>query len=420
MADLSELGISGLDTAGGKVLEEKIKELSGKRLIHTYRDMQDNDPIIGAMLFAIENLIRQVEWRVDAASDDEPDVLAADFLESCFNDMSQPFEDTLSEILTMLPFGFSYHEVVYKMRNGKSEDPTQRSRFSDGRIGWRKMPIRAQETIEDWDFDEDGGIQGMWQQAPPYWKRVYIPIDKSLLFRTTSKKNNPEGKSVLRNAFRPWYFKKHIENIEGIGIERDLAGLPVAWVPPEILSPSATPDQKVVLDAIKDMVVNVRRDEQEGLVLPMAYDEGGKLMYDFKLLSSGGSRQFNTTEVINRYKQEMAMTVLADFILLGHEKVGSFALNSSKTNLFTTALGAWMNSIAAVFNRIAIPRLFELNNLQVRELPILSFGDIETVDLAELGTYITQLAASGVELFPDPKLEAWLKRQASLPVTEEV
>ena len=255
----------------------------------------------------------------------------------------------------------------------------------------------------------------MVQMAPPDYKLRVIPMEKSLLFRTTSYKNNPEGRSVLRSAFRPWYFKKQIETIEGIGIERDLAGLPIAWVPPELLSPNASPEDRQVLESIKRIVTNVRRDEQEGIVFPLVYDENGNKVFDFGLLSTGGTRQFNTDAVIARYDQRIAMTVLADFILLGHEQVGSFSLASSKTHLFSVALGTWLNVIAAQFNRIAIPRLFALNSFRLEKLPKLVPGDIEVPNLTELGDYITKLAGAGMDLFPDEKLEDYLRKVANLP-----
>jgi hypothetical protein len=65
---------------------------------------------------------------------------------------------------------------------------------------------------------------------------VFIPIEKMLLFRTTVQRNNPEGRSMLRTAYRPWRNKKRIEEIEGVGIERDLAGLPMARIPGKFFS----------------------------------------------------------------------------------------------------------------------------------------------------------------------------------------
>ena len=72
-------------------------------------------------------------------------------------------------------------------------------------------------------------------------------MEKCLLFRTQTHKNNPEGRSILRNAYRSWYFKKRIEEIEGVGIERDLAGIPIAYVDPAIMSAGATADQQAML-----------------------------------------------------------------------------------------------------------------------------------------------------------------------------
>jgi hypothetical protein len=108
------------------------------------------------------------------------------------------------------------------------KDGKTRSKYTDGKIGWRKMPIRSQETLQRWVFDESGGNMGMVQLAPPKYETTFLPIEKCLLFRSTTIKNNPEGRSFLRNAYRPWFYKKRLEEIEGIGIERDLAGLPVA------------------------------------------------------------------------------------------------------------------------------------------------------------------------------------------------
>jgi len=413
--ELVELGRTGLMRFSGHVYEEFLPELQGRRAIDIYTEMSLNDPVIGAILHAIELLIRQVEWRVEPAGQTLDDLEAALFLESCLEDMELTWEETISEILSMLVYGWSYHEIVYKIRLGPNSDPSKDSRFNDGRIGWRGFPIRAQSSLWSWDFSDTGQILGMVQQAPPDYQMRYIPMEKALLFRTSVYKNNPQGKSLLRNAYSAWYFKKHIEIIEGIGVERDLAGLPIAWVPPELLSSQASEEDRAILESIKRIVTNVRRDEQEGIVFPLLYDENGHKLYDFTLLSTGGTRQFNTDQIIARYDQRIAMTVLADFILLGHEHVGSFSLASSKTHLFSVALGSWLNMIAAQFNRVAIPRLFKLNGYSLKKLPKLVHGDIEVPNLTELGDYITKLAGAGMDLFPDQKLEEYLRKVANLP-----
>jgi len=414
-----ETGVTGLRRAGGYVQEEFLPQLAGYRAIQVYRDMRDNDPVVGAILYAIDKLVRQVPWRVQPASTKLEDQRSAKFLESCLNDMSTSWEDTISEILSMLAYGWSFHEIVYKRREGDKRDSTRRSKYDDGAIGWRKLPIRAQETRQEWAFDESGGIQGMYQSSPPDYTLTYIPMEKSLLFRTTTAKNNPEGRSVLRNAYRPWYFKKRIEEIEAIGIERDLAGFPIMYVDPDIMRDDAPGWKQTIFNDYKDAVVNIRRDQQEGLILPAIYDEGGNQMYKLELLSAGGSRQFDTNQVITRYDQRIATTVLADFILLGQANHGSYALSSDKTNLFAVSIRTWLEIIRTVMNQYAIPRLFEVNGFKVKKLPELAYGDIETPPLTEIGTFIQQLAGAGAPLFPDDLLENHLRKMAHLPERRE-
>lgn len=415
----AEIGSTGLRRWGGLVYEEFLRELSGARAIEVYKEMSSNDPIVSAILFTIEMLIRNAKWDIEPASTAREDVEAQEFLESCRDDMQQSWADTIAEVLSMLSYGWSYHEIVYKVRRGDSFDELLSSRFNDGRIGWRKLPIRAQDTLFRWNFDDAGEIRGFVQAPPPDYKHRDVPMTRALLFRTTAHKGNPEGRSILRGAYRPWFFKKHIETMEAIGVERDLAGIPIAWVPPRLLDPNASLEDKQALASYKKMATNLKRDEQEGMVYPLQYDENGNKVYDFTLLATGGTRQFDTNGIVNRYDQRIAMQVLADFVLLGHEKVGSFALNSSKTNLFATAIGAWLSSIAEIMNKVAIPRLFRMNNFTVTKLPRLVPGDIEAVDLTELGAYITSLSGAGAQLFPDADLETWLKRQAKMPVRDE-
>lgn len=422
--DLKELGSTGLRRSGGTVYEEFITNLRGIRGAKIYREMADNDPTVGSMLFAIEKVITRLEWRIDPYTDDSADgeITPEDkenaaFIESCLHDMSDSWDSTLSQMLSMLIFGYSYHEIVYKYRKGDVKDPTKKSKHDDGKIGWRKLPIRAQETLFRWEIDEDGGIQAMVQVDPSTGGTHIIPIEKALLFRTTSQKNNPEGRSILRNAYRPWFFKRRIEEIEAIGIERDLAGLPVAYLPPEYLSSTATAEQVSVLNSIREIVTSIKRNEQEGIVMPTLYDDAGHKMFDLQLLSSGGSRQFDTDKVIQRYDQRMSMSILSDFILLGSDRVGSYALGASKMDLWSMAVDSIAKNIAEVMNQYAIPRLMKLNGMDVSRAPYLTYGEVSHVDLTEISDFVTKLAQAGV-LMPDPKLEDYLRELAGLPPAE--
>lgn len=410
MAKVKEIGHVGQRRYGGTFYEEFLHELRGKRGIETYREMAENDDVIGAILFAIEMLVRQCDWNVEPGGDTAKDREAAEFVKSCMDDMQDTWIDTISEILSFLTYGWSFHEIVYKRRIGNTKDPRTKSKYNDGLIGWMKLPIRAQETLYQWEYDNEDNLLGMTQMPPPDYGRYTIPMEKALLFRTKSRKNNPEGRSILRNAYRSWYFKRRIQEIEGIGIERDLAGLPVLYVPEDSeVWDDLVPENVKKRQILEYMIKNIRRDELEGCVFPDSYK--------LELLSSSGTRQFDTNAIINRYDTRIAMTVLADFIFLGHDKTGSWALSSDKTELFAVAIGAFLDIICETFNSQGIPSLIDINGQYfagITEYPKMTHGDIEDADITKVSSFIKDMTGIGV-LVPDDSLEDYIRQVGHLP-----
>lgn len=415
MAKYGEFGRVGQRRFGGIFYEEFLAELRGHRGIETFREMSENDDMIGAIMFAIEMLIRQVQWDVEAAGRTEKDKAAKEFVLSCMYDMSETWTDTISEILSFLTFGWSAHEIVYKRRGGKTKDPKTNSKYSDNLIGWQKLPIRSQDSLYRWEYDSADNLVAMVQRPAPDYTEIAIPAEKLLLFRTKSNKNNPEGRSILRNAYRDWYFKKRIQEIEGIGIERDLAGFPVLYAPEGMdIWNDSDPDMQKAYAAATSYVEGLRRDTLQGAVFP----SGWRL----ELLSSSNTRSIDTDKIIERYDNRMAMTVLADFLTLGHQNVGSFALSSDKTALFAAAIGAYLDMICEVFNKKAIPDLLDINGdffQGITDYPQLTHGDIESTELETLSSYVNKVVSCGA-MMPDEELENYLRNLAGLPERSDI
>lgn len=408
--DSKEIGRVGQRRYGGIFYEEFLSELRGRKGAEIFTEMSNNDETIGAILFAIEMLVRQASWNVEPGGSTAKDREAAEFVKSCMDDMQQTWIDTISEILSFLTYGWSFHEIVYKRRMGRTKDNRTSSKYDDGLIGWMKLPIRSQETLYQWEYDDQDNLIGMTQMPPPDFGLITIPMNKAMLFRTRSRKDNPEGRSILRTAYRSWYFKRRIQEIEGIGIERDLAGLPVITTPEGMdIWDKDDEDMNAIRAGLEAMVKNIRRDSTEGLVLPFGYT--------FELTSTGGSRQFDTNSIIARYDTKISQTVLADFIQLGHESVGSFALSSDKTNLFSMAICAFLDIICQTFNSQGIPALIDINGdhfAGVTDYPRLTHGDIEDVDLATVATFIKDMTSIGV-IIPDESLEDYVRQLGKLP-----
>lgn len=420
----TEIGDSGVKRYGGYITEEFLAQLRGVKAMQYYREMYDNHPVIGGISFAIQGLFSQVDWNVEPASDSPEDVADADFVNECLNDMSMTWNEVVQEIITFMWFGYSIHEICYGPRNGKylkidGEDTGWKSRYSDGKIGWRKISLRAQDTFYKWHLTKAGDVLAWEQQRPDGGGNCIIPREKFLHFRMAGAKGNPEGKSVLRNAAVSFYNQKNVQSIESIGVERDLAGLPVGYVPQAYLSEKATKDQQAIVSRFENMLGKIRQNENSYIMMPSVYDDKGNRMFDVKLMTTGGTRAFDTNSIVTRYDQRIALVVLADFMLLGSQSVGSFALSSDKTKLFAAALGGVLDQICEVFSRHAIPRLLEVNGRPTDKTPRLTHSDIESVNLQELSSYISSLSAAGMPLFPDPVLEEKLRDLADLPAPLE-
>lgn len=412
-----ELGSTGLKRAAGYIDEEFLPQLRGRKSVQVFKEMSENDPLVGSLLFTIDRLLRNVEWKVVPAGKTREDADAATFVEECMEDMSHTWSDFISEALTCTVYGWSWHEIVYKRRGGQwTRDSKTRSKYTDGLIGIRKLPIRAQETLLRWVFDDTGDVRAMIQLAPPTYRTTTLPIERSLLFRYRHSKGSPEGVSMLRNAYRPWYMKKRLEEFEAVGVERDLAGLPIVKIPAEMLRAKPGTENAKTVEAFKKMVKSVRRDEQEGIVFPMAYDQDTKQpLYSFELLGSGGGRAFSTDAIIKRYEERILMTVLADFILVGHQSVGSYSLHTDKTGIFRTSLNSIANNIADVLNRHLLPRLFMANGWRPQALPTIVPTDVDSPDITQLAQFMGTMASTGITWFPDGDLENFVREAARLP-----
>jgi hypothetical protein len=316
--------------------------------------------------------------------DDTPqDLEAAQFLGECRDDMSHTWPDHMAAAVTMLTYGFSFFELVYRQRT-----PAGKSRYSDGRVGWRRFGYRPQDSLARWEKDTDGGISAFVQQIGG--QTVTIPIEKGLLYQTKPGMGDPESKSILRTAYRSWWAKKRAEEIMLVGLERNLAGLPVLRIPAaSIISNDA------LYQRAKLMAQRLRQDEQMGVVWPSDRWEDGSEMYGIDTLKTPGAPGLDPIEVVRMYSADIAASVLADFLSLGRDATGSRALADPKQELFQQALTAWADSIEECLNRFAIPRLFALNDFRIERLPTLKHGPIEKVDLAELGQFVLQTAQAG-------------------------
>jgi len=423
------LGIAGDNTHNGQIrADEFLPELRGKRAIRKYREMRDNDSTIGAVMYATEQVLRDVDIKVMPANETEEAKREAEFVESVFTDMDHTLDDHVSEALSSLTYGFAWFEVVFKRRSGpNSRSDKSRSKFTDGRIGVRKIASRAPWTISKFDVDQKtGDVLGVHQEGSGFNNTSYIPTRKSLYYRTTAINNDPSGRSILRNAYTSYEYLNNLQSIEAIAVERELAGIPVARIPAEYLSPDATAGQAGFVANLQQILRDVKFNEQGYIVLPSdTYpDKDGsptnQRLVDVELMASNGKRNIEIDPIVKRYQHDIARSVLSEFLMLGGGNTGSYALSKSKTDLFLRALESYIQAIVDVLNKQLVERLWELNGLNYDLMPTIIAGDVAPHDLREIAAFLRNLNGANIDVSSHPEVIQDLMDIAELRYDQDV
>jgi hypothetical protein len=399
------LGVSGKNTYTGDIrADEFLQELKGKKAIQKYKEMRDNNAIVGSVMYAVEQTLRDVEIKIKPADDSEEAKREADFLQSVLDDMDESLDDHISEALSYLTYGFGWFEVIYKRREGDFRSPKKNSKFNDGRIGIKKIAIRAPWTVEKFEINQDTGeVLGMYQEGTWGKLPIMIPVEKSIYYRTTSLNNDPSGRSVLRNAYVSYTYLNKIQNYEAVAIERELHGVPVGRMPAEYLSSDATADQANLRTQFERILRDLKNNDQGYALLPsdLYVDADGKptnqRLMDIELITANGSRSIDIDPVVKRYQHDIARSLMAEFLMLGSSG-GSYALSKTKTDLFLRSLESYINNIVDVLNKQLVERLWQLNGLPWETMPKLVAGDVAPHDLREIAAFLRNLNGAGIEI----------------------
>lgn len=425
----TEIGVSSLNV-GNRILnaDELNVSLRGSNGIKHYRHMRDDSPNVGAVMYAIEQTLRDIKWKVQPANDSEAAKKEAEFVEQVLEDMEHSLDDYISEATSFLTFGFVIHEIVYKRRLGRNKlNKKKHSKYVDGRLGVRKLAPRAPWTIREFvDIEGKGSeIDYIKQLNSRSTEETNIPYNKVIHIKTTTINGEPAGRSILRNSVSAWNMLRRVQELEIQAITREWNGVPVARIPSEYFAEDADDNQKLVKSAMDSAVRDLVLNEQAGMVLPSDtyMDIDGKPtnvpLVSIELLASQGTRNIDTQAVIKNYEHAIVRSVMAEFIMLGTEG-GSYALSKTKNDLFFRSLESYINTIFDALNRQLIEQLWDLNALDYDLMPKLVPGDVAPHDLKDLGGYLRNLNGAGFDFTQDEDIQNHLLSAAEIPTPKGI
>lgn len=377
----------GLSIWSGQVKEEYLTSLTPwSRAIKIYKEMQD-DVIIGALFESITTPLIASPFEVAAASDSAEDMKAKEFVEqNLFLNPNFEWQNHVDEMLEYMAVGFAISEKVLEKEK-------------DGRLHLRDLIPIGQDSLERWGPLDGFGRTTAFQQRDNGGQVRTAEMDKLLHFTFRERKRNPEGRGILRSLYRPWYFKKNLETLEAIGVERDVGNAPVVSLKENVRYSAQD------LTKLQEALEGFRMDEALYVILP-----GGASLDAY----GGGNKVYNVREIIRDWQHLIRQRFFADFLAFGSESVGTQALAREMTTFFGLALRSVQESMLSVWNRQLIPWLFKWNNWPLEHLPVLEWLKPGETNIQSLAQSYSMLVQNQLVDVNDPELRARVRTQLGL------
>lgn len=385
-----ELGVSGLKYSSGQIYEQYLSEIkTWDRQSKAFLEMR-NDTIIGTLLDALKLPLLASPFDVLPAKGNAPiDQYVAKWLKENLDTMyKQTWQNHVEDCLSSIEFGFSVNLIQLEKRR-------------DGRMWLHSLEPRGQETLREWRFDEKGNAIIFVQQDPNTYETYDIPLMQCIHTRYRGRKNNPQGESLMLSLYRPYRFLRDLENLEGIGIERDVGGMPVLKLLEGTQMPSGTN-----LTKIESALASIRQDEASYFITP----PGGELgPY------GSGSKMYDVGAVIQRKKQEVLMRQFCQFLMLGMDKAGTQALVEGSQDFFDYVLGYIQETLVQAWNQQLVPFIINRNMFQgITGYPEITWNPPGAAALKALSDFYKTMSDAKA-ITPQDEDEDYFRELAELP-----
>lgn len=391
----------------GPDTDEQNPDLMWPKSMRVYERMRTEDAQVTSVLAAVTLPIMSASWSLDCTGvrDEVAEIVATDFDLPIKGREPEPrairkrgrfsWNDHLRLSLLALPFGHSYFNQAYDIR--------------DGLARLRKLAWRPHSTIEKFNVAADGGLISI-EQHPKGGdsKSVPIKVEQLVAYVHQREGGNWAGRSLLRAGYKNWVLKDRMMRSQALTVDRNGLGVPIY---------QAAPLPEGISNA-GDIDSWQRNERTEGLKLAVAFrsgeNAGAAIPHGAKITLRGVEGDLPDADKPIRYHDEqIARAVLAHFLNLGTQ-TGSWALGSTFADFFVDSLNAEAQWFCDVTQQHAIDDLVDLNWGEDEPAPRLVFDKIgsQSPMTAEA---IKSLVDAEV-LTPDAGLEAYLRQTLGMPV----
>lgn len=391
-----EIGSPGTNEYHGIIVQDFNSIFHGQKGIKIYEEMRRTDGTVNAVLSALKLPVLTAEKMIESAdAEDERQNEIAEFIRwNLFDKLEGGFDAFLQEAMCYLDFGFYYFEKVYEIK--------------DGMVTLKKLAPRLPSAHYLWVMQKNLEVPGITQFLPTYKNgqniTPEIPMTKLVLFTNKKEGDNYEGTSILRSAYKHWYYKENLYRIDGVKHERG-AGILTIGLP----GGSTDTDKSDAQEIGRRFKLN----EQAYVIKPSKE-------WEVDLLTKGfGDQGDALMQSVAHHNRQITANILAMFLDLGANSTGSYALSKDQTDFFQLSLKAITTYVATVLNEQLIKEMVVLNFGEQKSYPQLRFGKIGSIDYAEMSTALNTLVTAGL-IKTNPELKVWVHKTFGLPeVTPE-
>ena len=386
-APQAEVGTTGTPFFAGYLrdLGEYNPTLEGLSAFSTYEKMRRSDAQVAATLMSMKLPIRSAEWTVTAPENATPvEQEAADLVRECLLEEIK-FDAVIRNALLMLDFGCAAHADHW---------------YVDGnRIRIKKLKPLLPVTFARWLTDAEENLVAIEQYGAmgnTYVTKL-VEAERLALFTFEQEGANFAGRSMLRACYQHWYIKSNLYKIDAISCERNGMGVPYM-----IMGENAKKEDRETALAY---VTQLSTHERAGIVLPNGWT--------FGLKGVEGSLR-DPKESISHHNMMIAMSALAQFMMLGQTAGGNRALGESLGDFFYMGLQATAKAISEELSRTTIRRLCDYNFAGLTRYPKVVAQKIQGIEFGTLYAALKELAGAGL-VQGDDELEAYLRKTMGLP-----
>lgn len=411
-----ELGYSSPSPWTSWTRDERVPELMDKRGLRTYYDMKRADGTVRGALRLLKTPVMAARWFIEPASDSAIDKNIAAFVEkNLMEDLNVPWERIIEDALLMCEYGHMIFEKVFALD-------------TDGKIKLTKLAPRHPMDVREWLWDINGGPEGVVMesampallQANPYSQPfpvaqsqaysyngnfqgnnytfdpepIFIPVSKLVIFVLEQEAGDLRGISILRSAYKHYYYKDTMYKIDAIQKERHGIGVPIIKLPPGF----STADRTLA----ENLGRNLRTNERAHIVVPMNWE------VSFAKLEG---QPVDCMRSIEHHDMKIKSNILAPFM-------DEANVNPDSLDVYYKATRYIAATVCSTINKYVIRQLVDLN-FSRGGYPLLRVRRIgEEEALRTTSFSIRNLVGANI-IIPDEKLENFVRAELDLPAKDK-